>query len=375
MSQRPAGCCRPSRDGEALGQRLRLAEPRRGVEEPQDAQQERGWRRSSAWGGSYRPGRYHGADARPRCLAPPGAPEPRASPWRSRPSPRSPAVPRRRPARRPSRGARGRPGARSTPPTPAGRPSGRSGTWAGSRLRSADPRFGGPLRPAGQPRRRAARRRVGLRERPHGRADVRRGRPSRGPCRRAARRRSAPAGTPAWTRVDAESLVAAAGGPRGGFRGAGRAAGLRRPSRPFAGPVRPLPSPPGLGECGRNGGLETMTATADGAPPARLRGAAGRVGHGAGVGRARRRRGRRASTRSTSTGAGRGSRSGPTGATRLPDGDLLVVERRFPPIGARIVRLSRASLGGVRAARAVARSPGSRRPLTRRQLRGGGGAP
>ena len=36
----------------------------------------------------------------------------------------------------------------------------------------------------------------------------------------------------------------------------------------------------------------------------------------------------------------------PTGATRLPDGDLLLVERRFPPIGARIVRLARSSLEG-----------------------------
>jgi hypothetical protein len=36
----------------------------------------------------------------------------------------------------------------------------------------------------------------------------------------------------------------------------------------------------------------------------------------------------------------------PTGAARLPDGDLLLVERRFPPIGARVVRLPRASLDG-----------------------------
>jgi hypothetical protein len=34
----------------------------------------------------------------------------------------------------------------------------------------------------------------------------------------------------------------------------------------------------------------------------------------------------------------------PTGAALLPGGDLLIVERRFPPAGARIVRLSRASL-------------------------------
>jgi hypothetical protein len=36
----------------------------------------------------------------------------------------------------------------------------------------------------------------------------------------------------------------------------------------------------------------------------------------------------------------------PTGATRLPGGDVLVVERRFPPFGSRVVRLSRAALDG-----------------------------
>jgi hypothetical protein len=36
----------------------------------------------------------------------------------------------------------------------------------------------------------------------------------------------------------------------------------------------------------------------------------------------------------------------PTGAARLPNGDLLVVERRFPPLAARLVLLERASLGG-----------------------------
>jgi hypothetical protein len=34
----------------------------------------------------------------------------------------------------------------------------------------------------------------------------------------------------------------------------------------------------------------------------------------------------------------------PAGAALLPGGDVLVVERRFPPIGVRVVRLSRASL-------------------------------
>jgi hypothetical protein len=53
----------------------------------------------------------------------------------------------------------------------------------------------------------------------------------------------------------------------------------------------------------------------------------------------------------------------PTGAALLPDGDMLVVERRFPPIGARLVRLSRASLesAGPLAPREIARFE---RPLT-----------
>jgi hypothetical protein len=36
----------------------------------------------------------------------------------------------------------------------------------------------------------------------------------------------------------------------------------------------------------------------------------------------------------------------PTGAARLPGGDVIVLERRFPPIGARIARLDRARLEG-----------------------------
>jgi hypothetical protein len=47
----------------------------------------------------------------------------------------------------------------------------------------------------------------------------------------------------------------------------------------------------------------------------------------------------------------------PTGAALLPGGDLLVLERRFPPIGARLARLPRANLDGtgVLAPREIAR--------------------
>ena len=144
--------------------------------------------------------------------------------------------------------------------------------------------------------------------------------------------------------VDAESLVATPEAPRGGFRRARRSASLRPSSPPLPGRVRPLTGPPGLGACGRNGGLETMTATADGGRflvcEAR-RGASATVPAWVG-------RGETWTAREYPLhfdGGWMGEPFRPTGAALLPGGDLLVVERRFPPIGARIVRLSRTSLG------------------------------
>ena len=79
---------------------------------------------------------------------------------------------------------------------------------------------------------------------------------------------------------------------RGRVRGPGAGLQAYAAEPPFPGPARPLPFPAGVGECGRNGGLETMADVGRRTPPARVRGAAGRVEHGAGVGRARRRVGR-----------------------------------------------------------------------------------
>jgi len=124
----------------------------------------------------------------------------------------------------------------------------------------------------------------------------------------------------------------------------------------FGGPARPLPSPPGVGACGRNGGLETMADTADGR---RLlvcetrRGASSTVPAWVGRGQAWTPR----EYPLTFEGGWAGEPFRPTGAALLPDGDLLVLERRFPPIGARLVRLARASLesAGPLAPREIAR--------------------
>jgi hypothetical protein len=142
--------------------------------------------------------------------------------------------------------------------------------------------------------------------------------------------------------VDAESLVAGRESLEVGFEGRG---GLRAyGSEPaFSAPVRRLPTPPGLEACAWNGGLETMTATADGGrflACEASRGTSATVP--AWVGRG-------ASWAALEyplqfDGGWMGEPFRPTGAALLPDGDLLVVERRFPPAAARVVRLSRASV-------------------------------
>jgi hypothetical protein len=111
-----------------------------------------------------------------------------------------------------------------------------------------------------------------------------------------------------------------------------------------------------VGTCGRNGGLETMADTADGR---RLivcetrRGASSTVP--AWVGRGEDWTPREYPLGFAGGWAGEPFR--PTGAALLPDGDLLVLERRFPPIGVRLVRVPRASLdsAGTLAPREIAR--------------------
>lgn len=153
-----------------------------------------------------------------------------------------------------------------------------------------------------------------------------------------------PAGGPlAADEVDAESLVAQPGGDlEVGFEGRSRVE-VYGPG--FAGPARPLPVPETLAACGRNGGLELMADAGDGR---RLlvcearRETSATVPAWIGGGSTWRER----EYPLAFDGGWAGEPFRPTGAARLPNGDLLIVERRFPPLAARLVRLPRASLLG-----------------------------
>jgi hypothetical protein len=143
---------------------------------------------------------------------------------------------------------------------------------------------------------------------------------------------------------DAESLVLG-DGLEVGFEGRARMQSYAA-DPPFGGSARPLPAPSGVGDCGRNGGLETAADTADGR---RLlvcearRGASSTVPAWVGRGEIWTHR----EYPLAFEGGWAGEPFRPTGAALLPDGDMLVLERRFPPIGARLVRLSQVSLGSV----------------------------
>ena len=155
--------------------------------------------------------------------------------------------------------------------------------------------------------------------------------------------------------TDAESLILGDHGLEVGFEGRARMQSYTADPA-FGGPAVPLPAPPGVGTCGRNGGLETMTETADGR---RLlvcearRGASSTVPAWVGRGEAWTPR----EYPLAFEGGWAGEPFRPTGAALLPDGDLLIVERRFPPLGARLVRLPRASIesAGPLAPREIAR--------------------
>lgn len=142
---------------------------------------------------------------------------------------------------------------------------------------------------------------------------------------------------------DAESLVLG-DGLEVGFEGRARVEAYGK-EPPFAGPPRALPFPPEIGQCGRNGGVEAMADVGGGRRflvCEKRRGPSETVPAWVGSGRSW--------TRLDYVLAFEGGWAGepfrPTGAAPLPGGDLLVLERRFPPIGARLVRLPRASLDG-----------------------------
>jgi len=143
--------------------------------------------------------------------------------------------------------------------------------------------------------------------------------------------------------IDAESLVAISPGElEVGFEGRGR---VQVYGPEFAGPARPRQAPTTLDQCGRNGGLEVMADTGDGR---RLlvcearRGPSSTVPAWVGSGPVWQER--EYPLRFEGGWAGEPFR--PTGAARLPDGDLLVIERRFPPLAVRLVRLPRRTLDG-----------------------------
>jgi len=143
--------------------------------------------------------------------------------------------------------------------------------------------------------------------------------------------------------VDAESLIATPGGElEVGFEGRAR---VEAYGPGFAGPARPVLAPAALAECGRNGGLELMTEAGGGK---RLlvceerRGPSSTVPAWIGRDNAWQER----VYPLVFDGGWTAEPFRPTAAASLPNGDLLVLERRFPPLAARLVRLERATLEG-----------------------------
>lgn len=114
---------------------------------------------------------------------------------------------------------------------------------------------------------------------------------------------------------------------------------------PLAGPAENRPVPPFGGDCQGNRGPEALATLADGrifiaCEGSGLEGGATTVW----LGRGESWTSRPYPLAERETGIGDVFR--PTGATLLPDGDVLVLERRFPPIEARIMLLSQAELEG-----------------------------
>ncbi len=111
-------------------------------------------------------------------------------------------------------------------------------------------------------------------------------------------------------------------------------------AEPLRGAPSPLPGPPGLERLRRNSGIEALATLADGALLAVVEGAPGDRESPAylwrgGAWRVLRYR--------------RHGRFRPSGATRLPDGGLLLIERRFNVIDGLAVRLRRIPAESVRA--------------------------
>ena len=142
--------------------------------------------------------------------------------------------------------------------------------------------------------------------------------------------------------IDAESLCRAGATLEVGFEGRPRVWSYRLDPA-FAGPARLMPAPAAVSTCGQNASLEAMAALGDGR---RLLVCEGRRGASdtvpAWIGKAGQWIERPYPLLFEGGWAGEPFR--PTSACVLPGGDVLVLERRYPPLGARVVRLTRSSL-------------------------------
>jgi hypothetical protein len=142
---------------------------------------------------------------------------------------------------------------------------------------------------------------------------------------------------------DAESLLADGASLGVGFEGRGRVWRYGA-DPPFSPPVEVAKAPSGLARCGANAGLETIARSSgvlllvcEGERTPSLTTPAWTGVDGAWT--------ERRYPLHFEGGWG-GEPFRPTGATTLADGDVLVLERRFPPFGSRVVRVPRAGLEG-----------------------------
>jgi len=142
--------------------------------------------------------------------------------------------------------------------------------------------------------------------------------------------------------TDSESLVMGEDTLEVGFEGRPKILAYRK-DPPFGGPPRALPVPAGVARCESNGGLETMADVGEGrrllvCEQRRFPSSTVPAWIGSGGSWTRR------DYPLVFGGGWGGEPFRPTAAALLPDGDVLVLERRFPPLGARIVRIATASL-------------------------------
>ena len=110
---------------------------------------------------------------------------------------------------------------------------------------------------------------------------------------------------------------------------------------PFAGPPEVRPAPPFARACPGNRGLEAMAGLEDGRLFLACE-AGGPEATPAWVGRGEHWSARSYPLSTDETGAA----FRPSAAARLPGGDVLVLERRFPPLEVRLVRIAKADLEG-----------------------------